>query len=56
MTSLVMSDSINIDDNVVRQVDTYRYLGREIKVGEGNQTRKVRTQANLVWAGQRLVT
>lgn len=29
-----MDDNINIDDNVIRQVNTYKYLENEIQIGK----------------------
>lgn len=50
MTNLVMSDNINIDNNIIQQVHTYKYLGHEIKIGKDNQTHEISRRIGLTWA------
>lgn len=37
---------MNIDDNVIKHVDTYKYLGHEINFGKDNETHEI-----YVWPG-----
>lgn len=40
-----MSNNINI----IEQVDTYKYLGHEIKIGRNNQTHEMKKRIGLTW-------
>lgn len=50
MTNLVASENFIIDNNLVDQVHSYKYLGHEITIGRDNQTQEITKRISLGWA------
>lgn len=55
MINLEMRDNIIITDNVVREMDTDRYLRHGVNIGNDSQPR-IKFTNELVWPGKHLVS
>lgn len=50
MTNLVPSEHLFIDGKHIEQVNSYKYLGHEIRIGRDNQTCEINRRIGLTWA------
>ncbi|CAG9826656.1 unnamed protein product [Diabrotica balteata] len=50
MTDLVHNKNISVEDKDIEPVDSYKYLGHEIRISRDNQTIELKRRINLAWA------